>query len=764
MSSAGMEAPAMETLFDCDIPCTTQPEPSVGNYAILEQARPSIAHKIQLLEAYKKIDQHSHADCKAFIRKAQIQHAVCCGRLTKEKLKQWARCRVAQGWDSLSHDQQKSFRLDAEARADKGLKRYGGRVAVEEFDPFVRDLLDQVKARVESERLKGNSVAFDDVQVTFRNKLLAERTRRDQINENCDLRIQTLLQSSTPPECLKQLIGDINQERLSPLLLSGSDGWVASKLEKIGCIRKPVNPRSESKMCDRFDPEFLVHKVETRAIRQEKKVHPMLQASFDEMPFQFGKLPKVTWTTSAAENTRQNRESDQAYCQKHSTFREFLSVGTCSFPLGLGKLLLHCKEGCPGGKRAIDRLNREFPRALYAFAEGKGCCTKETWNAVVLPRIIFPSFARYRSTLKLWKHGRLNSDTLSCGLIHYDGATGHGFTESMDTRMQEEDLTSRKLFPNSSGHSQVQDMLHAIFKARAYQKLKHLQGMTSDLFDRDTDSHLTPGGYLRGPNVYEIGKALVDAYQSISTKILLSAWLITDNLTIEEAVEGLKLIGGNPSACTKEALWESCRGLLNETQASHLNFANTEKSKFMQNLQQRVAELGWAEEVPLHLDIEQVKYHTSMFEQAPLEYLVKVLRSQVPGFETRKVKGAEFPILAASPCLSLLWALRRRQPSVAEIQRLGLGKSIGALKKYAPEVTIQHAAQAVISAWMARWQAQGTTSSSGSAPQPPAVSQSSSSSSSSAGQAGPPNAAPPSANVDPDSDQPAPKKPCVEWT
>ena len=246
--------------------------------------------------------------------------------------------------------------------------------------------------------------------------------------------------------------------------------------------------------------------------------------------------------------------------------------------------------------------------------------------------------------------------------------------------MEEEDLISRKLFANSSGHSQVQDMLHAILKSRTYAKLKHLQGMSGDLFERDTDSHLTKGGYLRGPNVYEIGKALVEAYQSISTKILLSAWLITDNLTIAEAVEGLKLIGCNPSACTKEALWASCRELLHETQGSQHVMANTEKTNFLRNLQKRVSELGWAEEVPLHLDIEQVKYHTSMFEQAPLDYLVKVLRSQVPGFESRKVKGADFPILAASPCLSLLWALRRRQPSVSEIQRLGLGKSIGALK------------------------------------------------------------------------------------
>ena len=198
-----------------------------------------------------------------------------------------------------------------------------------------------------------------------------------------------------------------------------------------------------------------------------------------------------------------------------------------------------------------------------------------------------------------------------------------------------------------------------------------------------------------------------------------------------------------------------------------------------------------------------------MFEQAPLEYLVKVLRSQVPGFESRKVKGAEFPILAASPCLSLLWALRRRQPSVAEIQRLGLGKSIGALKKYAPEVTIQHAAQAVISAWMTRWKVHGTEStssasssnssasknsagpesepsagsasgSSGSAPQPPAGSASGSGGPAPQPPAGSANSGsglapqPPagseskkrsSADDDgPHSDQPASKKPFHQWS
>ena len=339
MSSAGMEPIAMETLFDCEIQGNTEQKSSVELYVATEQPRPSIAHKIELLDAYDKIDKHSHADCKVFISRMQLTHRLCRGKLSKDRLKQWAKARIEQSWDSLSHDQQQNFRLDKEARKQRGLKLIGGKIAVEETDPFVKDLLDSVKTRVDSERRKGNSVCFDDLVVTFRNKLVDERTRRERINESCDLRIQMLMESSASnPKDVAKAVVDINKERVNPLILTGSDGWVAAKLDKIGCIRKPVNPRSESKMCDRYDPEFLVYKAETRAIRQAKKVHPMLQASFGEMPFQFGKLPKHTWTTQEAENTRQNRESDQAYCQKHSTFREFSSVGTLSFPLGVGKL------------------------------------------------------------------------------------------------------------------------------------------------------------------------------------------------------------------------------------------------------------------------------------------------------------------------------------------------------------------------------------------------------------------------------------------
>ena len=188
----------------------------------------------------------------------------------------------------------------------------------------------------------------------------------------------------------------------------------------------------------------------------------------------------------------------------------------------------------------------------------------------------------------------------------------------------------------------------------------------------------------------------------------------------------------------------------------------------MQNLQKRVAELGWAEEVPVYLDIEQVKHFNNMFEQAPLEYLAKVIRSQILGFESRKVKGAEFPILAHNPCMSFLCALKRRQPSVSEIQQLGLGKSIGAVRKYAPEVTLQHSAQAVINSWMSRWKdgagSSAASSSSGSSHSGLQAGKvvASNSSSSSEVQAGQPKESPPVetavASADPECAEPESKK------
>ena len=108
----------------------------------------------------------------------------------------------------------------------------GGKVALEAIDPFVKELLDAVKVRVESERLKGNSVGFEDIKTTFKNKIMAERKRRDEVNWSCDYRIAEIIEGSKAVQCSSKLIENINKERLPQLMLSGSDGWVASKLEK----------------------------------------------------------------------------------------------------------------------------------------------------------------------------------------------------------------------------------------------------------------------------------------------------------------------------------------------------------------------------------------------------------------------------------------------------------------------------------------------------------------------------------------------------
>ena len=145
----------------------------------------------------------------------------------------WAKARVEQGWDGLSADQQKHVRLDPEARCLKGLKPMGGKVALEAVDPFVKELLDAVKVRVESERLKGNSVGFEDIKITFKNKIMAERKRRDEVNLTCDARLAEIIEGSKAVEDSTNIIENINKERLPQLNLSGSDGWVASKLEKL---------------------------------------------------------------------------------------------------------------------------------------------------------------------------------------------------------------------------------------------------------------------------------------------------------------------------------------------------------------------------------------------------------------------------------------------------------------------------------------------------------------------------------------------------
>ena len=77
----------------------------------------------------------------------------------------------------------------------------------------------------------------------------------------------------------------------------------------------------------------------------------------------------------------------------------------------------------------------------------------------------------------------------------------------------------------------------------------------------DRDSHLTPGGYLRGPNVYMAGSCLLASFDSLTAKEVLSAWLITKNITIEEAIEGMHLLGLDVVDCTKEGVYNIVKDL-----------------------------------------------------------------------------------------------------------------------------------------------------------------------------------------------------------
>ena len=120
---------------------------------------------------------------------------------------------------------------------------------------------------------------------------------------------------------------------------------------------------------------------------------------------------------------------------------------------------------------------------------------------------------------------------------------------------------------------------------------------------------------------------------------------------------------------------------------------HAERSQSMKTLQKRVQEIGWQEEVPLHLEYEQVKYQTAMLHDADLVYISKFIKGEIPGTSTRTVAGTPFPILSPSPCLALLWALKKRLPPMDEVQNLRLGKSLGVIKQYAPEVSLQHASR-----------------------------------------------------------------------
>jgi len=360
------------------------------------QPRPSIQHKLDLLDAWSTVPQKKNqSEERLWLRSQIASHQGCCGKLSRDRLKGWAKSRREQKWDLLSEPDRAHWRVNSDWRQEQlGLSRIGGRKAVEEDDPRVLAIIERVKTLVETERTKGNDVAFGDILATFRKKLEDEQRHRQNTNAELQKQVDDLYKSG---QYSQEQINAITGRFLPELALTGSVGWIVDKLEKFDVIKKGVHARSEQRMCGLNDPGLLAHRAETEHIKASTGCHAMLQSSYDEMPFLFGRMPKHVWTTAAAEATHQARPSDSAFVEKHTTFKNCMTFGAVTFPLGKGKVFLHAKDQCPGGQAAIKKLNKEFYRDCFALAAGKGTCTVAIFNQHVLPKVVIPSYQRYRS-------------------------------------------------------------------------------------------------------------------------------------------------------------------------------------------------------------------------------------------------------------------------------------------------------------------------------------------------------------------------------
>jgi hypothetical protein len=69
-------------------------------------------------------------------------------------------------------------------------------------------------------------------------------------------------------------------------------------------------------------------------------------------------------------------------------------------------------------------------------------------------------------------------------------------------------------------------------------------GCAQDLFERDEKQiEKTPCGVEKGLNVYTISKAIIEAFDEITQYEILAAWLVTGNLTLQEALQGMAALG-----------------------------------------------------------------------------------------------------------------------------------------------------------------------------------------------------------------------------
>jgi len=395
------------------------------------QARPSIQHKIDVLEAvYSK--RGKNAGIPAFVVKDMApSHQTCCGKLTREKIKGWEAQRKSQKWDDLPLEVRAvEFRLPNDIRTKHGMPKIGAPVALEDRDPEVARQLQAVRDKADSRTQKGLPPGFEDLCDTLKGRLAAVNDGREKKRHEAQNRInrlQAMLQAAQSEEektTLRAQIQEIENAMPELVPLTGSRGWCVDKIEKLGLEKVATAKRGETLMRPRDDPEVLASEAAEATEKNSLKIHQCLQCNHDEVPAPFWRNPRHVYASQEARVKLQGKPEGNINVEAPAHHKEYFTIGTTTTPFSKGVLLFLFKDNAPGGQKMAEELNKQYGSKCYVLRQGTGYVNKEIFYLHSLKKVILPTLHRLRKDLKIYKHERCDGAYGSTIMLHLDNAGG----------------------------------------------------------------------------------------------------------------------------------------------------------------------------------------------------------------------------------------------------------------------------------------------------------------------------------------------------
>lgn len=194
--------------------------------------------------------------------------------------------------------------------------------------------------------------------------------------------------------------------------------------------------------------------------------------------------------------------------------------------------------------------------------------------------------------------------------------------------------------------------------------------------------------------MYAVSKAIIEAFDEISLYEILAAWLVTGNLTLAEALEGLAALGHVVGADTKEELRAAC---------AKLEAENNQHRQAPRDGRQESTEIL---DTRLVVDRARARRRNAVVASGNLDDLAAAIHAQHPDFVTREFivpqNGSRLRMLAPLE-FSLVANQIRRLAAAGKVTRHFIYTSkIGlATKRYstfAPDPCTQRNANALLRA------------------------------------------------------------------